>query len=88
MDTVFPSFPDYGNFWKDRDGDFEQIENALKPRSQKIPLHKALYGLGCITRSSFLRKGKFIGDNLGILPLDKFIYTLRVDPDTPRQGQS
>jgi rhamnosyltransferase len=85
LDTVFSSFPDYGNFWKDHNGDFEQIENALKPRSQKAPLHKALYGLGCVTRSCFLRKGKFVGDNLGILPLNKFIHTLRVDRDTPRQ---
>ena len=77
-DTVFPGFPEYSHLWvkKDNDG-FKQIDESLKPRELREPVYRALYGLGCLISSSIIRAGKFIGNNVGIIPIDDIKYTIR-----------
>ena len=84
LDSVFSSYIDYGNYWKeDVDGDYSQVGDALMPRVEKNPLHRALYGVGCVTLTSIIRTGSIVGGKVGIFPLNNLLYALRLDDETP-----
>ncbi|MBF0165490.1 MAG: glycosyltransferase family 2 protein [Magnetococcales bacterium] len=83
LDTIFPSHPDYGNIWWRRGGEeFTQVGEGLMPRARKEPLHRALYGLGCLTRAPIIRSGRLVGGRIGILPIENPLYTLRYTEQT------
>jgi glycosyltransferase involved in cell wall biosynthesis len=84
LDSVFSSYVDFGNYWKeDKDGDYSQVGDALMPRVEKHPLYRALYGVGCVTLTSIVRMGSLVGDRVGIFPLNNLLYALRLDDETP-----
>ena len=84
LDSVFSSYVDFGNYWKEGvAGDYSQVGDALTPRAEKHPLHRALYGVGCVTLTPILRTGSLVGDKIGILPLNNLLYALRLDDETP-----
>ena len=77
-DTVFPGFIDYGHYWlKNQDEDYHQTDESMEDNSKRQPVYRALYGLGCLTSSVEIRKGKLVGGKIGILPIDNFDATLR-----------
>lgn len=79
FDSVFPCFVDYGHYWKlDDKNNFTQIESSMKSRIDRDPTMKALYGLGCISSSVVIRKGKLVGDNAGIISLKNYKYTINI----------
>jgi hypothetical protein len=81
---VFSSYVDFGNYWKeDTDGDYSQVGDALMPRVEKHPLHRALYGVGCVSLTPIIRMGSLVGDKVGIFPLNNLLYALRLDDETP-----
>ncbi|MBF0212868.1 MAG: glycosyltransferase [Magnetococcales bacterium] len=83
LDTLFPSYPDYGNTWWRPGGEqFTQVGEGLMPRLRKQPLYRALYGLGCLTRAPVIRSGKLVGGRIGILPIENVLYTLRYSEQT------
>jgi glycosyltransferase involved in cell wall biosynthesis len=76
--TVFPGYIDYGHYWfKGEDGDFHQNDPMLDPRDNRDPTYVALYGQGCLTSASNIRKGIMIDGRIGIMPIKDFKYTLR-----------
>lgn len=78
-DTVFPGFVDYGHYWlRGEDGDYTQNDASMKGRSERQPVFRALYGLGCVSSATLVRSGKLIGGKVGILPVNDFMYTLRL----------
>jgi len=82
--SVFSSYVDFGNYWKkSASGDYSQVGDSLLPRVQKNPLHRALYGVGCVTLTSIIRTGRLVGDKVGIFPLNNLLYGLRLDDETP-----
>ena len=84
LDSVFSSYVDFGNYWKEGlDNVYTQVGDSLTPRAKKHPLHRALYGVGCATLTSFVRTGRLVGDKVGILPLSSLLYALRLDDETP-----
>jgi len=84
LDSVFSSYVDFGNYWKeDTDGDYSQVGNALMPRVEKRPLHRALFGVGCVALTSIVRAGSLVGNKVGIFPLNNLLYALRLDNETP-----
>jgi rhamnosyltransferase len=84
FDSMFTSYVDFGNYWKeDTDGDFSQVGDSLMPRMEKHPLHRALYGAGCVTLTPIIRQGSLVGDKAGIFSLNNLLYTLRLDDETP-----
>jgi hypothetical protein len=84
LDSVFSSYIDFGNYWKeDTDGDYFQVGDALMPRVEKHPLYRALYGVGCVTSTPIIRMGSLVGDKVGIFPLNNLLYALRLDDETP-----
>jgi rhamnosyltransferase len=77
LSSVFPSFADYGHYWKkNKTGDFLQIDSSMDSRTEREPFMRALYGLGCASSSVEIRKGNITGNNVGILSIDDFKFTL------------
>lgn len=68
LDTVFFADQMYEHIWyKNDEGNFSQLDKSLDRRKNRNPFYKALYGLGCITSPTYLRKGSMIGDRVGII---------------------
>lgn len=82
-DTVFPAYTDYNQMWlKNIDDKYESINLSNKTSSERDPIFRALYGLGCVTSASVLRAGKMVGGKVGIYPLNEWKYTFRDRPDS------
>ncbi len=78
FNTVFPGYIDYGHYWfKGDDGDFHQNDSKLDLRDNRNPTYAALYGQGCLTSASNIRKGLMIEGKIGIMEIKDFKYTLR-----------
>ncbi len=78
LDTVFPGYVDYNDHWVNTvDGRIERITESQRPLADHPRLYRSLYGLGCVTQSAFVRRGRLVGDKVGILPIHDHIYTLR-----------
>ena len=78
-DTVFPGFVDYGHYWlKNEYSEYTQSDASMKGRSERQPIFRALYGLGCVTSVVLVRSGKLVGGKVGILPIKDLRYTLRL----------
>jgi len=79
-DTVFPGLIDYGHYWyHNEDEIYKQTDPSLKPRANRDPVYKALYGLGCLTASRLIRKGEMVGGKVGILKIVDPKYALRAN---------
>ena len=77
LSSVFPCFIDYGHYWKkNRNGNFLQVESSMDSRANREPTMRALYGLGCATSSVEIRKGSITGDNVGIISVENYKFTL------------
>jgi rhamnosyltransferase len=77
LSSVFPCFVDYGHYWqKDTSGSFFQIDSSMDSRNDREPIMRALYGLGCATSSVEIRKGTITGNNVGIVSIDNYQFTL------------
>jgi len=77
LSSVFPCFIDYGHYWKkDTCGSFLQIDSSMDSRTNREPIMRALYGLGCATSSAEIRKGNITGNEVGIVSIDNYQYTL------------
>ena len=58
-DTAFAGFIDFGHYWfKSENDEFKQTDPSLKSRADREPVYRALYGLGCLTSTELIRKGK------------------------------
>ena len=77
LSSVFPCFIDYGHYWKkDTCGSFLQIDSSMDSRTNREPIMRALYGLGCATSSAEIRKGNITGNDVGIVSIDNYQFTL------------
>lgn len=77
-DCTFPGLIDYGHYWSNNDGvDFKQNDASMSSREHRSPNYKALYGLGCLSSSWVIRKGKMVDGKIGILPLKDVRYGMR-----------
>ena len=77
-DTVFAGLVDYGHYWFRDDDDFKQTDVSLKPRTEREPVFRALYGLGCVSSSELIRSGNIVGGKIGILPIEDQKNALRI----------
>jgi rhamnosyltransferase len=79
LNSVFPCFIDYGHYWKkDTSGNFLQIDASMDSRSNRESFMRALYGLGCATSSAEIRKGTITGNDVGIVSIDNYQFTLNL----------
>ena len=77
-DTMFAGLVDYGHYWFRSDGDFKQTDVSLMPRTNRDPVFRALYGLGCVTSSVLIRKGILVGGKIGILQIKEKKHASRI----------
>lgn len=77
-DTTFSGLIDYSHYWfKNKEGEFFQTDESFNKREKREPIFKALYGLGCISISHNIKKGKMVNGKIGIIPLKEEKYTER-----------
>lgn len=78
LDTVFPGIKEFGNYWLyDEQSGYREIGEGFLPRKDKHPIYKALTGLGLITATKNVRQGRLIGERVGVIAVDDFIYSVR-----------
>lgn len=87
LDTVFPAYLDYSDHWLvSVEGQAQRVSEALHSESTRPQLFRSLYGLGCVTHSSLVRQGTFVGGKVGVVRVTDHIYTLRcTDHDQPAE---
>lgn len=69
-DSVFFAEREYSNVWAHvDDGSYKQVVADYSPRSKKDPVYIARYGMGMVTRPSFIRSGELVGTNVAIITL-------------------
>ena len=79
FETVFPGLVDYGHYWyQDEDDKYNQTDSSLKSRDKRDPVFKALYGQGCFSLATVIRKGKILGEKVGILKIQNQKYAKRI----------
>ncbi|MBI4184837.1 MAG: glycosyltransferase family 2 protein [Proteobacteria bacterium] len=84
LDSVFPAYVDYNDHWVNSGaGTFERVSESLRPAPDRPRLFRSLYGLGCASRASVIRRTSLIGGKVGIIPLGEHIYTLRCTDERP-----
>ena len=77
LSSVFPCFIDYGHYWqKQTDSGFLKIASSMDSRINREPIMRALYGLGCATSTEEIRKGNITGNDVGIVSIDNYQFTL------------
>jgi rhamnosyltransferase len=81
LESLFVGYTEYTNYWsydEDKD-DYLPFGADLRSRSEKHPLYKSLFGLGCITRSSIIRDAKIVGNNrTAIIATSDIKHSLRL----------
>ncbi len=79
-DSVFPGLIDYGHYWsQSTEKGFVQIASSMKSKSDRSPIYKALYGLGCFVTKNVLKKGLMVGGKVGIFPVHDLSLTSRLN---------
>jgi rhamnosyltransferase len=85
LDSVFVGYTEFTNYWnydQDKD-DYIALGEGLRPRSKKHPLYKSLFGLGCITRSRFIRNADIVSkERVGIIATADIKHTLRISDNS------
>ena len=77
LSSVFPCFVDYGHYWqKQKDLTLTQIDSSMESRKNREPIMRALYGLGCATCSVDIRQGTITGNDVGIISIENYQFTL------------
>ena len=80
-DSVVPIIKDYNWTWLRKDGIEKRVDFNI-PRHLKDPLLISLKGLALVTHPEFLRKGKLLGDNCGLIEVDKMYSVLEIRKNT------
>jgi len=77
-DTVFPGLVDFGHYWyQNNNNEYEQTDPSLDLRMERVPLFKALYGLGCLSASWLIHQGKMVGGKIGIVKISDIKFAER-----------
>jgi len=77
-DSTFPGLIDYGHYWYNiSEKEYKQTDTSLKPRGEREPLYKAMYGLGTLTSSWLIRSGRMVGGEIGIVKIEDDTFSER-----------
>ena len=70
LDSVIAARKEIRGIWKEIDNSVSQIDEGNSPRSLKEPTFIELRGIGCATHPDYIREGKILGNNIGIIELN------------------
>jgi CMP-N-acetylneuraminic acid synthetase len=70
LDSVFVAYPTHKNFWRKVGDHYERLapDLAYGPRQTREHLYREDTGLACATRAELIKKGKRVGERVGIVP--------------------
>ena len=77
-DSVLPARSEFNPCWTEEDGGPRRIDVGEVPRILKRPMLVGLKGLGCVTHPEFLRRGRLLGNVVGLLQTDDPYAALEV----------
>ncbi len=66
-DSLLPVHAEYSSCWNETDGNHKRIDMGDLPRNLKSPILLGIKGLGCVTHPEYIRKGKLLGRNVGLI---------------------
>jgi hypothetical protein len=66
-DSVIPVRAEYNPCWLEEGEIHSRIYDGEIPRHMRTPLLVGLKGIGCVTYPEFIRQGRILGDNVGLL---------------------
>lgn len=66
-DSVIPVRAEYNPCWLEQEETPRRIYDGEIPRHLRTPLLVGLKGIGCVTYPEFIRQGRMLGDNVGLL---------------------
>ena len=81
VDSAFIGEPTFKNFWSSKDSYFERFDPDMKVhgnRQEKRPNFREDTGLCCATRTSIIRSGFRIGDEVSIISNNKYEYNIDI----------
>ena len=55
---------------KEESGQLKRVDQGFIPRKFKEPLLVGVEGLGCVTHPVFLREGRLLGDQIGLIEIE------------------
>lgn len=77
-DSAIAAIKDYRVYWGNQGNGYVPLSQNLDPREERDPLYQGVIGLGCVTLSQFIRSQRLLGDNVELIDVKNFHYTLKV----------
>lgn len=78
-DSLVPSTPDRSPHWLEMGAGIVRRDSGELTRSLAKPMQRGLVGLGTISSSEFVRKGRLIGDSVGLAPVEDKLCTMKAN---------
>ncbi len=70
LDTVIVSKNESNWLWSENKNSLQRIDSGDVPRKYKEKSMVGYHGIGCITYPEFIRKGKLLGDSIGLYQIE------------------
>ena len=71
--------------WSEKNNHFDRIDSGDIPREYKEKSMVGYHGIGCITYPEFLRKGKLLGDKVGLYEITNPLSFIEVRSTRSKQ---
>jgi rhamnosyltransferase len=84
VDTLVPTLKDFQPFWAEKGDELVRCDTGLLPSEFKSPMHRGILGMGCVTSCEFIRAGRLLGEEIGLVPFDETLYSVRMRDDFSR----
>lgn len=69
LESVIAGMPEYRPGWWMENNEYQRIDNYLKKRSEREPIHIGLPAICSVLTPSLLRRGRRIGERVGIVEI-------------------
>jgi len=70
VDSIMGATKEFRSCWAKSDEGLRRVDEGFIPRNFKEPILIGAMGVGCITHPVYLREGKLLGDNVGLMEID------------------
>jgi rhamnosyltransferase len=78
-DSLVPCLRDYTPHWRETEHGLVRADSGELTKSRIKPTQRGLVGLGTLSSSEFIRRGRLLGDSIGLTPLDAKLYSLKAN---------
>lgn len=78
-DSALAARPNYGVFWVKADNEYSPVGDDFRPRSEKNPIYRGMWGLGCVSAGNIVRAGSILGEKVNLIELVEDKFAIKVD---------